>query len=373
MHATCLQSDLRRALATASRAVAAKPAYPVLSNILLATDAGRLKLTATNLEIGITCWAGAKIEHDGAITVPARLLSDIVANLPNDTIDLRVDAHTQTLNIRCARFEGNVKGIDADEFPVIPAVSDAAPVALDAETLRDAIGQVASAAATLDARPTLTGVLLQLRDAQATLAAADGFRLSVRTIDLPAPVAQPQDVIVPARALQELARSVAGSDGVVEMVVASSGGHVLFRSDELILVSRLIDGKFPDYNRIIPASHTTRCVVDVQELAKAVRLASYFASRAANVVKLTTESGAPGSLTLAANAVDVGDDQYTLDALVDGPAIEIALNATFVAELLSVLKAGQVAIELQSPLDAALLRPVDGAAFIHIIMPMSVS
>jgi DNA polymerase-3 subunit beta len=377
MKLSCLQENLKRGLAVVGHAVAGKSTLPVLSNILLSTDEGRLKLAATNLEIGITCWIGAKIEEEGAITVPAKLLTDYVGGLPNDKLLLAADMRTQVLNVQCGReFKANIKGIESEEFPIIPTVSDRTPtVAFPPDMLREAIDQVAFAAATDDTRPVLAGVLMRLKGTTATFAAADGFRLSVRTITLPEPVAEPMDVIVPARALLELGRIIGDVEGNVEVTVTPSGGQVLFHTEQMDLVSRLIEGKFPDFERIIPQGHATRTVLDTQELAKAVKLASYFATASANIVKLTMESGGdlgPGKLTISANAAEVGDNQSSLDGMVNGEGGQIALNVKFLTEALNALKTPQVAFETQTPQSPGVFRPIGAEGYIHIVMPMTV-
>ncbi|MFL5806346.1 MAG: DNA polymerase III subunit beta [Roseiflexaceae bacterium] len=375
MKLSCLQENLKRGLAIVGHAVAGKSTLPVLSNILIATDEGRLKLAATNLEVGITCWIGAKIDEEGAITVPAKLLSDVVGGLPNDKIVLELDARTQTLNLTCARFEANIKGIEADEFPVIPTIADREPTAtFPPELLRETVDQVAFAAAPDDTRPVLAGVLMRLKGTTATFAAADGFRLSVRTIELPEPAQQPQDVIVPARALLELARIIGDVEGNVEVTITPSGGQVLFHTESMDLVSRLIDGKFPDFERIIPAQSATRTVLDTQELAKAVRLASYFATASANIVKLTIEPGgelSPGKLTISSNAAEVGNNKGALDGMIHGEGGQLALNVRFLAEAVGAIKTPQIAIETQTAQHPGVFRPVGADGYIHIVMPMT--
>lgn len=376
MKLSCLQENLKRGLSIVGHAVAGKSTLPVLSNILLATDEGRLKLAATNLEIGITCWIGAKIEDEGAVTVPAKLLSDVVGGLPNDRINLALDARTQTLHLSCSRTEANIKGIEADEFPVIPTVADRAPtVSLPPDMLREAIEQVAFAAATDDTRPVLAGVLMRLRGTTATFAAADGFRLAVRTITLPEPVDDPVEVIVPARALQELSRTLADVEGNVDITITPSGGQILFHTEQMDLISRLVEGKFPDFERIIPSQHATRTVLETQEFAKAVRLASYFATASANIVKLTIEPGGelgPGRLTITANATEVGDNQSALDGMIHGEGGQIALNVKFLQEALGVVKTPQIALETQTPQSPGVFKPVGSEGYIHIVMPMTV-
>jgi DNA polymerase III subunit beta len=376
MKLTCLQENLKRGLATVSHAVAGKSTLPVLSNVLLATDGGRLKLAATNLEVGITHWIGAQVQEEGAVTVPAKLLADVVGGLPNDKVTLTLDARTQTVKVECGRFTSNIKGIEADEFPTIPTISDRSPSAsLPPDVLREAIDQVAFAAATDDSRPVLAGVLVRLRDTRLYLGAADGFRLATRTVTLPEPVAQHAEFIVPARALSELARIAGDSSGPVTITVTPGGSQVLFHTENTELVSRLIDGKFPDVERIIPAQFATRTVLETAELAKAVKLASYFASASQNVVKLTMEPGGelgPGRLVISSNAAEVGDNTGELDGMVHGEGGQIALNVKYLSELLSSVKTAQIALETQSAQSPGVFKPVGQDGYIHIIMPMSI-
>ncbi|MCU0490727.1 MAG: DNA polymerase III subunit beta [Chloroflexaceae bacterium] len=376
MKISCLQENLKRGLATVSHAVAGKSTLPVLSNVLLATDGGRLKLAATNLEVGITHWIGAKVEEEGAITIPAKLLSDVVNSLPNDRVTLTLDPRTQTVKVECARFTSNIKGIEADEFPTIPTVNDRDPtISLPPDVLREAIDQVAFAAASDDSRPVLAGVLVRLKGTNVVLAAADGFRLATRTIALPEPVANQQDFIVPARALIELGRIVGDAENNVTITVTQGGGQVLFHTETTELVSRLIDGKFPDFERIIPARYETRTVLETGELSKAVKLASFFASASQNVVKLTLESGGdlgPGRLVISANAAEVGDNTGELDGMVTGEGGPIALNVKYLSEALAAIKTPQVALETQTPQSPGVFKPVGQDGYVHIIMPMSI-
>lgn len=375
MKLSCLQENLKRGLATVSHAVAGKSTLPVLSHVLLATDGGRLKLAATNLEVGITCWIGAQVEEEGAITVPAKLLTDVVGGLPNDKVTLTLDARTQSMNLSCARFTSNIKGIEAEEFPPIPTVTGQDPVIrLPSDVLREAIDQVAFAAASDDSRPVLAGVLIRLRDSAAIFAAADGFRLATRTLTLPEPVAAAQEFIVPARALSELARIIGDAESVA-MTVTPGGNQVLFHTDTTDLVSRLIDGKFPDFERIIPNDYTTRTILETQELAKAVKLASFFAMASQNIVKVTLESGGelgPGKLVISANAAEVGDNTGELDGMVHGEGGQIALNVKYLAEALSAIKTAQIALETQTSQNPGVFKPVGQDGYVHIIMPMTI-
>lgn len=376
MKLTCLQENLKRGLATVSHAVAGKSTLPVLANVLLATDGGRLKLAATNLEVGITHWIGAQVQEEGAITVPAKLLADVIGGLPNDRVTITLDARTQTIKVECGRFTSNIKGIEADEFPTIPTIADKQPAAvLQPDVLREAIGQVAFAAAADDTRPVLAGVLVRMRENRLFMAAADGFRAATRIVTLPEPVSQQAEFIVPARALEELARIAGEAQGTISITLAPGGSQVLFHTETTELVSRLIDGKFPDVERIIPQQYLTRTILDTAELAKAVKLASYFAAASQNVIKLTMEPGGelgPGKLVISANAAEVGDNTGEIDGMIHGEGGQIALNVKYLSELLSSVKSAQIALETQSAQSPGVFKPVGQDSYVHIIMPMSI-
>ncbi|HEU4634720.1 MAG TPA: DNA polymerase III subunit beta, partial [Edaphobacter sp.] len=261
------REQLKWGLSVIGHAVAASSALPILANVLLASDGmEHVKLAATNLEIGISVRIGAAIETPGGITLPARLLADVTGGLPGEAIGLAVEDRTQTVQLRCARFETNIKGIEAAEFPTIPTVPahkqpDAVfPPAL----LRELIDQVAFAAASEITRPVLAGVLLRLQGTAATFAAADGYRLSVRTVALPEPTAAPIEVIIPRGAMIEIGRVMKAVDDEadVELHIIANGGQVVFRTEQIEIATRTIEGKFPAFERVIPASYTTRAMLD---------------------------------------------------------------------------------------------------------------
>lgn len=373
MRVSCLQENLSRGLSIVGRAVSPRSTLPILSHILLATDGGRLRLSATNLEIGINCWIGAKVEEEGAIAVPARTLIDLVNTLPPDRVDMEGVVRTMNLNLRCLRSEANIKGMDAVEFPPVPMPEGEGGVRLEAAELRTAIAQVAFAAATDEARPILTGVLLDLVENQATLAAADGYRLSVRKADLLDPVSEPLTVIVPARAMAELGRICTDYEEPVLITVTPDHNRVLFQLPDVVLVSQLIPGSFPDYQQIIPRDRTGRTVVATAEAIKACRAAHIFAREGAHIVQLHTHAGsdlAPGRVVFSATSAETGDDVIELDATVDGESIEIAFNVKYMIDALSAINTPQVILDTTSSASPGVLRPVGEDNFVHVIMPM---
>jgi DNA polymerase III subunit beta len=373
MKVTCLQENLAKGLGIVTRAVSPRNVLPVLGNVLLATEEGRLKLAATNLEIGITCWLGTKVEDEGSITVPARTLLDFVNTLPNEKIHLTLDSRRMSLNLKCESFTSDIKGVDAQEFPVLPSAAVGEGLALNVVDLREMITQTTIAAATDDTRPVLTGVLVRLEGDQLTLAAADGFRLSMRNSKLSAPVRESVSVIIPARALSELARLIGDQDETVWMVLPSGRGQAVFRLKETELSSSLIDGTFPDFQPIIPRSYTTRAVISTAQFLKACKAADIFARQASHSARITVTPGAeslPGKLQVNATAAETGAGETVVDATVEGPAIEIAFNVKYMVDVLTVVNTPNVALETTGPASPGVIRPVGRDDFIHVIMPM---
>jgi DNA polymerase-3 subunit beta len=375
MRVSCLQENLAKGLSIVSRAVAARSTLPVLGNILIATDNSRLKLSATNLEIGITCWIGAKVEEDGATTVPARTFVDLVNALPQDRVDMELAVKTQTLNVTCGRFANNVKGVDAQEFPIIPAPDEDHAIHIAPDVLRQMIDQVVFAAASDESRPILTGVYAKFSGKTLTLAAADGFRLSVRTANLEDGVDEPIEVIIPARALAELGRISGDQTDPISLTVTPQRSQVLFHLTNIDLVSQLIDGKFPPYNDIIPKASLTKAVVDTGLMLKACKAANVFARESANIARLNITPGnelTPGHITIGAQSAETGDNAGDLDASVTGNPIEIAFNVKYLIDVLNVVGTGQITLETSQPSAPGLIRPIGDEAFTHVIMPMHI-
>ena len=376
MKVSCMQENLAKGLSIVNCAVATRSTLPVLSNILLATDESRLKLAATNLEIGINCWIGAKVDHEGAITVPARLLTDFVSSLPSGQIDLELITRTQALNLKCGRFEANIKGIDAQEFPLILVPEEDDRVRMDPGLLRQMVDQVAFAAATDESRPVLTGVLAELSEDRLALAAADGYRLSVRSIGLDEGPEHPTSVIIPARSLQELRRISGDEEKPVEMLVAPNRNQVFFHMTDIDLVSQLVEGAFPDYKQIIPTTYTTKTIVNTGEFLAAVRMAFIFARESANIVRVQmvpSDDGDSGRLIISATSSEHGDNVGELDATIEGPPTEVAFNARYLIDALSAVDTAQVLLETRDPTSPGVIRPVGGGDFVHIIMPMHIA
>ncbi|MFC1911589.1 DNA polymerase III subunit beta [Chloroflexota bacterium] len=376
MKLSCLQENLNRGLNVVGRAVATRTTLPITNNILLTTEESRLKLVATNLEMAISCWIGAKIEEEGAITVPAKLLTEFISSLPSDKIDISLSPKTKTLELKCARFEARISGVDAKDFPPIPKVDEGITTKIEVEALRQGTSQVVFAAATEESRPVLTGVDAQFNGDLLTLAAADGFRLAVSKLPLATPVEQPAEVIIPGRTLAELGRLITDQEEAVEITVNPDKSQAIFHLKNIELVSQLVQGTFPNYTQLIPQSYNSRMIVSVADFLRATKTASIFARDGSGIVRLVITPGSgelkTGKLTVSARSEEIGDDVGEIDATVEGEEAKIAFNGKYLTDVLNVLEEAQVALETTNPSSPGVLRPVGTDNYIHVIMPMFV-
>ena len=374
MRVTVLQENLARGLGTVSKAVSPRSTLPVLANILIASDEGRLRLSATNLEMGITCWIPARIEEEGSTTVPARTFSDLVSTLPSDQVLLKLDLTTQTLNVRGGTSTNDIKCIDAQEFPPLPVPDFDGAVQINVGDFREMIHQVAFAASSDEARPVLMGVLVQVDKDKLTMAAADGFRLSVRRAVLSTPSPAPVSAIVPAQALKELARVATDSEEPIYMVMPKGRGQVVFRVKDVEVVSQLIEGTFPDFQQIIPRSYKSRTLVSTSSLLKACKQAEIFAREGSNVARLNIKSAQsemqPSEVEISATSEETGKNETIVEATVDGSGLLIAFNVKFLREALEVIRTPNVALETSAPNAPGVVKPVGDDQFLHVIMPM---
>lgn len=380
MNTSCLQENLSKGLAVVGRAVAANSTLPVLSHVLVKAINGatqQIHLAATDLELSIACQIGAKVEKEGAFTLPARLLADLVGSFPTERIEIsRVNG---SLHLACGRNEADVKGVDAQEFPALPTIEGDHTIEIDPAVLRQMIAQVAFAASGDESRPVLTGVQVRLDGHTLTMAAADGFRLSVCTAQLPTEIGEPVSIIVPARALRELLRLSKDETEPVGIHVTPARSQILFHLrgqsgapvTEINLISQLIEGNYPDVSTIVPRSYKTRAILAREAFLKACKTAMIFARDEANIVHLVIDPEA-GQIKVAASSAETGGTGIDLDAAVEGELVEIAFNVRFMVDALTAMEETQVALETTSASQPGVLRPISGDDFVHVIMPLSV-
>jgi DNA polymerase-3 subunit beta len=375
MKITCKQQDLSRGLSVVNHAVSSRSTLPILANILLTTDNGRLKLSSTNLEISINCFVDAEITEEGTTTVPAKTFSDLVGSLRQDNVELSVpepeEGKVPTIYIKGQGTQSTIKGMDPSEYPNIPGAEGELPIMLDCKDLKEAIEQVAFSAATDDSRPVFAGINVELKNERLTFAAADAFRLAVRSLEYAR--ADEDAILIPAKTLSELAK-ILPTEGNVQMIVTPNRSQVLFHTDNVDLVSRLIEGTFPNFRQIIPTSHETRVVIDTKEFLAAVRTVVPFARDSSNIARVRVAPGATngeqGTLTIEATAEDVGSNISTISASVEGPEQQIIFNVKYLSDVLTVLDTPEVALELTNAARPGVIKPVGSGDYTYIIMPM---
>lgn len=379
MRFSCLQENLSRGLSIVGRAVATRSTLPITQNVLLSAEEGMLTLSATNLEIAISTKIGGQIEEPGAVTVPARLLTEFVNSLPPaETIDMAYTAQPVGLSLKCARFKANINGNPHDEFPPIPTVADGSAIRIAGQTLSNAIAHVGFAAATEDSRPVLTGMKVEIKDDDFTFAAADGFRLAVFHGKLAEPVDEEVEFIIPAKTMIEIRRLIGGLNTTVEFTVTASDKQALFRMDKVEVVSQLVDGAFPNYQQLIPADYKNRLVVEQKEFLRATRTASIFAKDGSGIVRLEAlKEGEDntGHLTVSSRADELGDNEGQIDAVVEieeGNESRIAFNSKYLSDVLDILGDGKIAMEISSSSSPGVFRPLNMEGYTHVIMPMFV-
>ena len=375
MKATVQQQQLAHGVSTVSRAVTSRSSLAVLSNILIKTHNGRLRLSATNLELGISAWIGAKVEEEGAITVPSRTFVDLVSNLPNEEVTLIVDERTQSLNVKCGTLNTDIKGISAEEFPPMPSPDLEDAITLNVENFKEQIQQVAFAASTDDARPNLTGVQMMFEGNKLEMAATDGYRISIAKTEMAQKVPQDFKALVPARALSELSRIAVDNNDALMMAFPSGRGQVIFHTRDAELVSQLIEGTFPNYAAIIPPSFKTRTVLSTAQLLKACKQTEIIAREGSYIARFDIQPEAEGDrgsmLEISAHSEQTGSSEVVVDASIDGVPLLISFNIKLFREALEVIKSPNVIFETNAAHTLGMLHGVGDEKFVHIIMPIN--
>ena len=406
MKLSALQENFSQGLSIVGRGVSSRTTLPVTQNVLLSTENGQLKLTATNLEIAISTWIGAQIEQEGSITVPARLLTEFINSLPQERIDINMQEDPLGLNIECARFEAQINGITAEDFPPIPNVDTGAIGKISSDIFSKAVSHIAFVAATEDSRPVLTGVKVEITGKKFTLAAADGFRLAVYNGELVESISEDVSFIIPAKTLQEINRLANNQSSPVEFTVTPSKSQVLFRLDNIEIVSQLIQGTFPNYKTLIPDQYeevkekinkalvageitqeeadaklkdhdaklkkNTKITVKIDDFLRATKTAAIFARDGSGIVRVNTTEG---NLSIASRAEEIGENQGEIDAKIEGYSSRIAFNSKYLMDVIEILGDGEVSLQTNGDDNPGVLRPINNSQnieYVHIIMPMFV-
>jgi DNA polymerase III subunit beta len=378
LNTSVLQENLAKGLSIVSKAVESRPTLPVLGNILLETEDARLKLAAMDMSLGISivCWIGAKVNQPGSITLPAKTFTDLVTKLSPERVDLTLNATTQTVNVRCGAANANIKGIDASEFPLVPQGGQG-DVAVPGSVLKEMISQTVFAAAKEDNRPILTGIYTQLDGNVITMAAADGYRLAVRTAEIEKTFTKPVEMVIPAKALAEVARIITDDDEEVTITLPSERDIVMFHMKNVDVSSQLLEGKFPDFGAIIPRSYVTSTVMYTADLLRACERTEIFARDSANSARLYVKPpkgpGEPGEVVVVGRSAERGDNEGILDASVEGEPLDVSFNIKYLIDVLRVINEERVVLESNGAANPGVIRPENRDDFVSVIMPMSIT
>lgn len=355
------QENLNRALSNVARVASSRNALPILSNVLIKTIDNRVAVAATNLNIAITHYIGSKVAEKGSITVPARLMQDFVASLPSSVIDIKVEE--TKLHIKTDKYDSTINGTPADDYPVMPQIKDGNTWTINGPKLKKALQQVVLAASNDDARPILTGVYFHTLNGKLYVVATDSYRLAEKEV---LPLKQEVKLLVPASAMQDLLRIV--SDFEDEVSVTHDDQQVLFTVGDVELVTRLIDGTYPDYRKLIPGSFATTAILPRAELANITKVSSLFARESAGSVTLNVDEDEK-QIGIRSIASQLGENIATAEAEVSGTA-SITLNSRYIIDSLGVINDPDVLVGFNGKLEPCVIRGKDDKNYTHIIMPL---
>lgn len=366
MQISCLQENLSKGLNIINRIVPLRGSLPILSNIFIKTEKGRLKLSGTNLEIGINYWLGAKVEKKGGLTIPAKTFSEYINSLPLGKINLSII--DQKLIIESNNYEAKIFGTDSKEFPLIPEIKEKPIAKLSPNDLLEGISQVLFAAALDESRPILSGVYFKFSKDKLWIVATDSYRLSEKVVKLSHTLKNEFTMIVPAKTITELSYIISEINEPVE--ISLSENQVLFHFKDIDLVSKLIEGEFPNYKQIIPETYETKVKINTEEFIKVVKLANIFAREGAGNVKI--EVKLKGQLTVSTTTASLGDNISSLKVDVQGIDSEITFNTKYLLDVLNNIKSKEISLELNGKLNPGVIKPIGSSGYLHIIMPLRV-
>jgi DNA polymerase-3 subunit beta len=344
--------------------VATRGTLEILSHILISTEKGRIKLSATNLEIGVNYKVGGKVDEEGSITIPARLFSELVTQLPSGKLNLETE--NNNIHLKSGDYESHIKGLSADEFPLIPKIKEAKNFTISAGDLREVIGMVAFAAALDEIRPVLSGIYFNLTKDNLTLAATDSYRLAEKSIKVKNDQGKNIEVIIPAKSLVELSRLL--GDGEGEVSVYLDNNQVMFETEDFEFISRLVEGKFPDYKQIIPSGYETKALMLAGDFTKIIKIAALFSGE--NVGSVNLEIKSKGKVGATSSSSQVGDSSGACEAEVEGKDTDIVFNSRYILDVLGSLSGNKVILEVSGKLNPGVIRKEDDKSFVYVIMPL---
>jgi len=370
MKVTCTQENLNKALIGSARIISLKSSLPILDNVLLSTDQGRLKISATDLELGINCWIGAKIEGDGAVAVPSRLLTDFVSNIKEEKVSL-LSSGTD-VSVEGEKYSAVVKGVSAEDFPTIPDISKEQIFSVSSKVLASAIPQVVFAAATDSTRPVLSGVLFKFEKDSLKIVATDSYRLSEKTVKITKKPKQVDNFIVPARTIIEVGKLA--KDAAEKIEVCFDGNQVLFNFGSVHLISRLIDGQYPNYEQIIPLDSESKIIIEKEEFFNVCKVASLFARESANSIRVSVKphknKEGQGTLSIVGQGSQIGESTSKVPVKMEGKEIEISFNAKYILDVLSNIEDKNIEMSFGGKINPGTIKGEGKHDYLYVIMPL---
>ncbi len=375
MKLICLREKIKHALSITERIIGRNLTLPILNNILLSTEKNKIKVSSTNLEIGINCWINAKIIQEGSITIPAKIISDFINNLNDKKIE--INAKDNYLNIKCDKFKSKIKSLNADDFPIIPQIKEKPLLKIKGNILKDGFSQIVEMASYSESRPEISGICMNFTNDSLKLVATDSFRLAEKSINLDTDKLENQFIIIPQRTIQELIRILGekslspeeDSNNEVEIILANN--QILFNLGYIQIISRLIEGQYPNYQQLIPNEVDTQVVLDRQEFINNIKIASLFSGKINDVKILINPT--KSLIEISSKDIDIGENKSSLNAEIKGNQMELDFNYRHLLDGLNNIFSDKVVLLLNNNNSPVVLKPFSDDSYTYIIMPIRIN
>jgi len=376
MKIICTQENLNKALNIVGKVVNKNTTLPILNNVLLKTDKNGLQLSATNLEIAVNYWIGGKIEEEGEITVPTKLFANFISNLPNGNVEIKT--REDMVNIKCSGYKINIKGVDAREYPLSPKIEAVPFLKIKSEIFKKALSQVVPAISVSESRMEITGVLLDFSDIKKNkivLVSTDSYRLAEKTLKVsPENISQEalevlgdlRSVIIPRSTVQELVRDLGEGDEVLDIIISEN--QIVFTFGSANILSRLIEGRYPDYRQIVPEKFLASAIINIKDISNAVRISGFFSASSNNSVKF--HLGSDNKVEISSEASEIGNNNAKIEAKITGKDLEVVYNYKYLMDGLNSITGDEVVLDANDENSPSVIKSSKDDNFIYIIMPI---
>ncbi|MDD3190586.1 MAG: DNA polymerase III subunit beta [Candidatus Pacebacteria bacterium] len=376
MKITCTQENLNKALSIVGKVINKNTTLPILNNVLLKTDKKGLRLSSTNLELGVNYWIGGKIEEEGEITIPTKLFANFVASIPDGNVEIKT--REDMVNIKCNSYKINIKGIDAKEYPLAPKIENDFLFKVKSEDFKEAVVQVLPSVSMSESRMEITGILLdfsEIEDGRIVLVSTDSYRLAQKTIQLSREninkeslnaLGNIRSVIIPKNAMQELSRDLSEESEMLEIVIAEN--QIVFNFGKAVIISRLIEGNYPQYKQVIPEKFMSQAVMDIKDISNAVKISGLFSSASNNSVKF--KMGSDGKIEVSSEANELGNNNSRIVAKTSGKELEVVYNYKYLMDGLNSVLGNEVVLDINDENSPSILKTSSDETFIYVIMPI---